>query len=143
MKNFRSAASFHQIQVRVPMKQFAPARCFVVAGAARMVTAEGSTTSCHDKEHDIGKMLRLAGNHSRAAMGPFKPSRMLHRQQRAEAANDIDSLKKTVKAHLESNNEGKLNSDKLTVNHHKKGVLSASAELEGNTEGTAYIVTHV
>ena len=54
------------------------------------------------------------------------------------AKNTVDALKKDVKAHWESNNDGKLNSDKLTVRvHMRKEVLSASTQLEGNTEGTA------
>ena len=58
------------------------------------------------------------------------------------AKNTVDALKKAVKAHWESNNDGKLNSDKLTVRDHmRKEVLSASTQLQGNTEATAYIVT--
>ena len=55
------------------------------------------------------------------------------------ATSDVDSLKKAVKAEMQLQQPAPT----LVVKDHKKGVLSASAELEGNTDETAYIVTHV
>ena len=45
-----------------------------------------------------------------------------------------------MKAHWESNNDGKLNSDKLVVKHHTRTVLEVDSLLESNSKDTAYVV---
>ena len=58
------------------------------------------------------------------------------------AMKTIDSLKKAVKAHWESNNDGRLNSDQLVVRSPSgdKGELAADTPLKASTLSAPYIV---
>jgi len=56
------------------------------------------------------------------------------------ATNDVDSLKKAVKAEIEANFQTKVNAITLTVKDKDGKVLKASSPLTANTEETAYVV---
>ena len=56
------------------------------------------------------------------------------------AANDVDSLKKAVKAEWDASNPGVLNIFTLVVKDHTLTVLEVDSLLESNNKDTVYVV---
>ena len=97
--------------------------------------------------HNKGRMHVLSSEGTRSVfppLAPAPPERVWVKYgavtfKVTPATNDVDSLKKAVKAEWEANKSTKLDVFQLTVKDHSGKVLKASALLECNTEDTAYI----